>query len=189
MTVGSGLIDRISKAGVERKELMKEAPLALVGGARIPYRPADLAAIITLLKSRNPESYLALEVQALGGLEFIGQNMGGLVLHTVTAHNGSDKDLRTHLRKVRETFDVITIDGRGLCLDAETLWKYIEGGKPAPVREFGKGAPVDYGTPKMRPGCVIVLNLVDPGTKNLYFRLRARYNPMFSSPFVGVVRV
>lgn len=189
MNVGKGgLIERISAAGLEREELKKEAPRALVGGARIPYRPADLASIITLLTQRNPTNYLALEVQARGGLEFIGATVGGLYLHTIIQNNSSEKELRSHLRKLKETFDVITIDGRGLVLDAETLWKYIEGGKPNPVREFAKGAPVDYGAPKMRPGCIIVLNLVDAGTKALYFRLRARYNPMFASPFVGVVR-
>lgn len=188
-TFGKGLIDRIGEAGLEHSGLAKDAPRARIGGARIPYRPQDLAAIITLLNQRNPVNYLALEVEAKGGLEFIGQNMGGLYLHTIIEHNKDEKTLRQHLRKLDAKFDVITIDGRGLSLPAQALWKYLEGGKEAQPREFGKGAPSDFGPPKMKPGCVLVLNLADSDTKTLYYTLRQRYTPMYSSQFVGVVHI
>lgn len=187
--LGGGLIERIGEAGIEREELKREAPRAIVGGMRIPYRPVDLASIITLLNQRNPRNYLALEVTGRGGIEFIGSTVGGLYLHTITRENGNEKDLRAHLRKLRETFDVVTLDGRGLVLDAETLWRYLMGGKEPTQREFGKGAPFDFGGYKMNPGCIVILNLVDESTRRLYFRLRSRYTSIYSSPFVGVVRV
>lgn len=184
-----GLIDRICDLGVERAELCREAPRAVVGGHRIPYRPVDLAAIITLLNVRKPKHYLALETHGRGGIEFIGATIGGLYLSLIKEENKREADLRTHLRKMDDAFDVVTLDGRGLTLDAETLWRYLEGGKEPPVREFGKGAQMDYGRCKLKPSCVIILNLADPATKLLYFRLRMRYTRMYSSSFVGVVHI
>lgn len=185
--LGGGLVERIGRLGLERAELAKEAPRALIGGAKIPYRPQDLAAVITLLSPRNPKAILSLEVETQGGAGFLQECLKAEV-DGVVESNKNAGTLRTHLRALKTKYDAVVIDGRGLALSADIVWKYLLGGKDT-TREFGKGAPADYGPCKMAPGCVIVLNFADAGTKTLYFALRSRYSPMFSSPFLGVVGV
>lgn len=186
--LGRGLIDRISAAGVERAELAHNTK-AVVGGARIPYTPRDLASILTIISPLNPKRYLALEVAAKGGIEFIGRTVGGMYLHGIDNFNHTALALLKHLKKLRQAFDIITIDGRGLKLDAATLWLCMEGGKVPIISEVGRNAHADYGRAKMKTGTVIILNLAEPKTKELYYRLRNKLTPLYSSPFVGVVRV
>jgi len=184
-----GLINQIAAAGIESKELAVNAPQALIGGARIPYQPKDLASIITILRTYQAKTYLALEAQGRGGFEFMAASIGGLVLKTIIAENDSAHSLRTYLRNLDDKFDAVTVDGRGVKLAPDQLWKYLQGGKGEPTRKFGAGAPTQYGSCKLKPHSIIILNLLDPETKELFFQLRARHQPVFSSPFVGVVRL
>jgi hypothetical protein len=180
-----GLIEQVLGLGLERKELIKDHPKALVGGHRIPYPPRDMASLVTILKGRNVQTYLALEATTPGGIDFLEAH-----LHIPTIirleEKETDKSMRKLLRTMNTPVDLISIDGRGLPLDADTIWKYIQGGRDEYTREFGKGAPVDYGIPKLRPGGCVLVNLADPGSREVWYKIRSRHSQCYQSPFVGM---
>lgn len=205
-----GLIDQVIQLGMERPELIKDHPHAMVGGARIPYPPRDLASMVTILKGRNVRSYLAVEAFTQGGVSFLEEHLHVPRIYRIDGFDGyprleagvigedmeqkplkkdPEKNLRKILRTLPEAMDLISIDGRGLPLDAETIWRYMEGGRDDYAREFGKGAPPDYGLAKVKPGTTILVNLADAGAKALWFKLRTRHSLSYQSPFVGMVYV
>lgn len=179
-----GLIETIALAGVERPELATTNPRIQVGGARIPYTPRDLASIIVLLRAREPKSYLALEGASAGGFGFITQSLN----IPLTVASRPDENLKPFFKGIKQGFDLISIDARGLTMDADTLWKYIVGGKEPWVKEFGKGAPTDFGIHKIKPGASIIVHFADPACKALWFKIRTRYNKTYQSDFVGMVK-
>lgn len=183
-----GLIEQVLKLGLERKELIKDFPAAVIGGARIPYPPKDMASLVTILKPRNVQTYLAIEATTDGGIKFLE---GHLHIPKVIRirEDEEGKGLRKFLRTMAAPVDLISIDTRGLALDGETIWKYIVGGRDGYVREFGKGAPIDYGIPKLKPGASIIVNLVDPGARQVWFSARGRFSQSYQSPFVGMAHV
>lgn len=181
-----GLIEQILKLGAERPELVKDHHGAPVGGARVPFPPKDMASVVSVLKGISIKHYLALEVETQGAVDVLSANLHPEKILRVT--DLEEKQLRRLLR-LTPAVDLISLDGRGLPLDAETVWRYIEGGKDAPKPTFGQGAPTDYGAPLLRPGGALVVNLADPGAREVWFKARVRHNKMFQSPFVGVVRV
>ena len=181
-----GMIERICDMGLERQELCDKLARAHVGGMMIPYSPRDLAAILTQLRNKPPTSYLALESTTQGGIKFL-QEM--LDIPEVYQPAGDEKKVRSALRSMKQPVDLISIDLRGYPLDAETVWKYILGGKEEPAKEFGKGAPTDYGICKLKVGGFILLNRADKGAFEMWFRLRDRYTRMYQSALVGMVNV
>lgn len=182
-----GLIEQVLKLGLERDELRKDHPGALVGGHRIPFPPKDMAAVVSTMKGLSIRRYLALEGETEGGVHFLEAHLHPEEVLRVKDQSG--KELRKMLRTMTEPVDLITLDGRGLPLDADTLWRYILGGREEYAKEFGKGAPVDFGIPKLRPGGALVLNLADAGTREVWYRARAKFIPRYQSAFVGVVHV
>lgn len=184
----AGLIEQVLKLGCERKELLKDHPKALIGGANIPYPPKDMASLVTILKGRSVQTFLALEVQTAGAVQFLEAH-----LHIPRVMGleepVTEKGLRKMLRTLSEPVDLLSLDGRGLPLDAETIWKYIQGGRDEYTREFGKGAPIDYGIPKVKKGGAIIVNLADPGARAIWYKIRARHSQTFQSAFVGMVHV
>lgn len=184
------MIEQIVGLGLERREVAKDFPAAQIGGARVPYPPKDLASIVSLLTPFKPMSYLALEVSSMGGVKFITEKLDIPKVLEITQTNRTKTGLRKFLRTLDEPVDLVSIDGRGIALDAETLWKYLEGGgKSLPEAEFGKGAPPDFGPPKLRPRACLIFNLADNVTRTLWYRMRARYSPMYQSPFTGMCHV
>lgn len=184
-----GLIEQVLGLGLERKELIKDHPKATIGGARIPYPPKDMASLITILKGRSVKSYLALETTTDGGINFLAAHLHIPNVVRIEAKASSEKELRKMLRTTPETFDLISIDARGLALDAETLWRYVQGGRDDYTREFGKGAPIDYGTRLIRPGGSVIVNLADDAARTLWYRIRSLNSQSYQSPFVGMAHV
>ncbi len=184
-----GLIEQVLGLGLERKELIKDHPKAMIGGARIPYPPKDMASLVTILKGRNVKDYLALEATTEGGIQFLEAHLHIPNVVRIEAKASSEKDLRKTLRAMPATFDLISIDTRGMPLDAETLWQYIQGGRQDYTREFGKGAPVDYGNRKIRPGGSIIVNLADEAARSLWYKIRSLNSQSYQSPFVGMAHV
>jgi hypothetical protein len=183
-----GLIEQVLGLGLERKELIKDYPKAMIGGERIPYPPKDMASLVTILKGHNVQSYLALEVTTDGGAKFLEAH-----LHIPKVLRLEEKETEISLRKMLRTMaapvDLVSIDGRGLPLDPETIWKYIQGGRDEYAREFGKGAPIDYGIAKLKPGACVIVNLADPASREIWYKIRARYSQSYQSPFVGMIHV
>ena len=178
-----GLIEQALNLGLEREEISKDHPRALIGGERIPYPPKDLASLTSILSRREIKSMLALEGTTDGAVKFLESH---LQIPKVIRVPMDRSELKKTLRNMAAPVDLITLDGRGLPLDADTIWKYIEGGKSPYAKEWAKGAPVDYGIPKLKPGTFIVINLADPACKALWFAVRSRHMLAFQSPFVGM---
>ncbi len=172
--------------GVERQELCARMPRAHVGGRMIPYSPQDLASILTQLRNIPPKSYLALECTTQGGIKFLTEMLD---IQDVYQPSGDEKKIRSALRSMKHPVDLISIDLRGYPLDAETVWKYILGGKEEPAKEFGKGAPTDYGVCKLKKAGFILLNRSGKEGFEMWFRMRDRYTRMYQSALVGMVNV
>lgn len=185
-----GLIEQIVSLGLERKELAKDFPKAEIGGQRIPYPPQDLAAVVTQLIPRAPQSYLAIEVSSDAGWRFIAQRARIPSVVEVGEANKDEKSLRKWLRLAKDPVDLVSIDGRGLALPVDEIWKYIEGQGRAPYpSEFGKGVPADYGEPRLKPLACLVFNLADEATRQLWYRMRNRYVPMYQTNLTGMCHV
>ena len=185
MTIG--LIQDIADNGIERDELGRSIAGARVGGERIPYEPKELAGIITLLRGYMPKRYLPIEGVSTGGWRYIKQavNIEDVVpILPSQAIQPYCKDLRA----VAGPFDLISIDARNLPITAADVWRFIEGGKEK-QEGFGKGAPRDYGQPKSKPGTIVIFNLADPGTKDLYFKLRTLDNKLHQSMYAGMIKI
>lgn len=182
--MNGGMVQEIAGAGLERADLAKTFGHALIGGARIPYEPKELAGIITTLRGFNPQRYLAIEGTTDGGWKYIGQACAIPHVRPIDA-----QDTRKQLRDkdLGGPFDLVSIDARGLSLTAEDIWKYLEGGKQA-VAAFGRGAPTDYGPRKLRAGTLVLFNLADPAVKDLYFAKRTMDNKMHQSTYAGMIR-
>lgn len=178
----SGMVHEIAAMGVESDELAKAFGQAHIGGARIPYEPKELAGMVTLIRPHNPQRYLAIEGKSDGGWKYIGQ---ACAIPHVKPVDGSDT--RKQLREKDLPYDLVSIDPRGLPIDAETVWKYLLGGKEQ-LREFGRGAPTDFGSPKLRPGTLIIFNCIDPAAKDLYFKVRTMDNKRHQSSFAGMIQ-
>jgi hypothetical protein len=181
-----GLIEQVLQLGLERKELLKDHPKAMIGGANIPYPPKDMASLVTILKGRTVKSYLALEAQTDGAVKFLEAH---LQIPRVIRAETTEKALRKSLRSMAEPVDLISIDGRGLPIDPATALRYIQGGRNDNPREFGVGTPTDYGISKIRPGGSIIVNLADPAALEVWHQIRSRYARSYQSPFVGMVYV
>lgn len=182
-----GLIQDIAGQGIERDELGRSIGGALVGGERIPYEPKELAGIITLLRGYMPKRYLVIEGVSTGGWRYIKQAVNIEEVVPVLPSQALPAFCKD-LRAIAGPFDLISIDGRGLPIDAAVIWKFILGGKEA-QEGFGKGAPRDYGQPKAKPGTLVIFNLADPGTKDLYFKLRTLDNKLHQSMYAGMIRI
>lgn len=183
MAMNGGMVQEIAGMGLERDELARTFGSALIGGQRIPYEPKELAGIITTIRPYNPQRYLAIEGETAGGWKYIGQACAIPHVKPVTG-----EDTRKQLRdKDIGAFDLISIDARGLPIDAQEVWKYLQGGKEQ-MREFGRGAPVDYGPKKLKAGTLIIFNLADPATKDLYFQVRTLDNKLHQSTYAGMIR-
>lgn len=183
------MVQQISSLGVERQELATSAVRANVGGQMIPYEPKELAGIVTLLRGYAPNRYLAIEGVSMGGVNFIAQAVPVPVVVSVGAQD-AEKDIRRMLRSATnaQPYDLISIDARGLALSAGEIWKYIQGGKETMV-EFGKGAPTDYGPRKWHKGTLVIFNLADVATKDLYFQVRSMDNKLHQSKYAGMVKL
>lgn len=182
-----GLIEQVLSLGLERSELCKDHPGAEVGGWKIPFPPKDMASIVTILKGSRVNTCLVLGDKSAGAVRFLEAHLH--IPEIIRPDKTDAKGLRKLLRTLTDPVDLIVLDGRDLPLDADTLWRYIEGGREDYPREFGKGAPLDYGVPKLRMGASIVVNLADPGCRQIWYRVRARHHQSYQSPFVGVARV
>lgn len=185
----SGMNQEIASLGLERAELCHAVAESRVGGERIPYEPKELAGIVTTLRGYAPKRYLAIEGVSLGGADYITRSVGIPVMVAISP-NDPMTDIKKALRdKDKEAYDLISIDARGLPLTAAEVWKYILGGKGEYAKEFGRGAPIDHGPKKWRPGTLVIFNLADPGTKDLYFSVRTMDNKMHQSKFAGMVKL
>jgi hypothetical protein len=165
--------------------LLKDWPQAQIGGQKIPYPPKDLAGMVTLLRHRKHTSYLALEPVTQGGAGFISQVLPSPI---TSPDNYREKDLRKFLRKLDAPLDIISIDMRGLPFDHEELWRYMLGGRD-PKREFGAGAAIDYGIKKVAAGSSIIINLSSEEGKQLWYKLRPLFHPLFISHFAVMLAV
>ena len=182
-----GLIEQVVHLGLEREELRKDHPGALIGGERIPYPPKDMASLVSILQGRHVNTYLALEASTDGAVRFLEAH---LHIPEVTRIEKADgKEIKKVLRGITQPVDLISLDGRGLAMNAETLWRYIQGGRDSYTNEFGKGAPTDYGVPKLKPGGSLIVNLTDAAARDVWFKARSRYSLAYQSPFVGMVYV
>lgn len=177
----------IADLGLEREELGRAFGQALIGGERIPYEPKQLSGIVTILRGYAPQRYLAIEGMSEGGWRYIGQAVG--IPHvSLISPNEPVAEIKKTLRAKGEPYDLISIDARGLPLSAGEIWKYIEGGKET-VTAFGKGAATDYGPRKIKPGTLVLFNLADLATKDLYFQLRTMDNKLHQSLFAGMIKI
>lgn len=188
-----GLIERIADLGLERDELARNPNgggigVAPVGGARVPYSPWDLAAVISIIRGLPAKLGLSLEGISTAGSAFLRQEVGMQSLTTIPAET-PEKDLRRILRTMAGQFDFVAMDARGLSLPAEEIWKYLEGGKEARPAAFGAGMPRDYGQRNIKAGTFALFNLVDPGTKAVYHRLRSLHGHAYQSIHTGLVRL
>lgn len=182
-----GLIEQVIELGLERKELLKDHPKGHVGGARIPYPPKDMASLVSILTPRAVQSYLAIEIETDGAVRFLESHLH--IPKVVRLEEGKLAGLAKMLRLIREPFDLISIDARGLPLDAMTIWRYIQGGREEYASEFGKGAPTDYGIRKLKPGGSVIVNKADPASLEVWYRVRAQFSQSYQSPFVGMAHV
>jgi hypothetical protein len=146
-----------------------------------------MASLVTILRARNVQSYLAFENQTDGGVKFLESHLH--IEKVIRPKDEDTKGLRKFLRLMEEPVDLISIDGRGLPLDAESIWLYIQGGREKYAPEFGKGAPLDYGIPKLRRGGSIIVNLADPGAMTVWHKIRSRHSQSYQSAFVGMAHV
>lgn len=182
----SGMNQEIADLGLEREELGRAFGQALIGGERIPYEPKQLSGIVTILRGYAPQRYLAIEGTSEGGWRYIGQAVSIPHVSPISP-NEPVTEIKKTLRTKCEPYDLISIDARGLPLSAGEIWKYIEGGKET-VTAFGKGAATDYGPKKVKPGTIIIFNLADEATKELYFQLRTMDNKLHQSTFAGMIK-
>ncbi len=183
----SGLIQDIAGRGVERDELARSFGNAQVGGERIPYEPKELASMVTILRGYQPKRYLPVEGVSTGGWRYIKEAVGIPEVDPVLPSQTLPafcKDLR---QPIKAAYDLISIDARGLPITAEQVWKFILGGKET-VSEFGKGAPRDYGPAKIKSGTMVIFNLADPDTKDLYFKVRTLDNKLHQSLYAGMIK-
>jgi hypothetical protein len=182
-----GVIQDIASKGIEREELGRAIAGAMVGGEAIPYEPKELASIITLLRGYTPKKYLAIEGVSTGGWRYIKK---ALDIHEAVPILPSQamQPFCKDLRAVAGPFDLISIDARGLPISAEEIWKFVLGGKEK-QEGFGKGAPRDYGLAKWKPGTLVIFNLSEAATKDLYFKLRTFDNKMHQSLYTGMIKL
>jgi len=148
----------------------------------IPYEPKELAGIITLLRAHRPQRYLAIEGQTSGGWKYIGQ---ACAIPHVRPIDGIDT--RKQLREKDLPYDLISLDLRGMGITWDDAWKFLLGGKEQ-VREFGRGAPLDYGSRKVRPGTLIIFNLATDDARAAYLKARTMDNKMHQSTFAGMIK-
>ena len=184
-----GMVNAIAQLGLERDELGRTYGTANIGGYNIPYEPKELAGMITMLRSFAPKRYLAIEGASHGGAEYIALSVDIPSLAT-TSPKDSEADTRRMLKGTKDggTYDLISIDPRGLPLSANEIWRYVTGWKD-PVSAFGKGAARDYGQKKTKPGTIVIFNLADAETKELYFKVRTLDNKLHQSTYAGMVRL
>lgn len=182
-----GMVHEIATLGLERQELATSTAQALIGGARIPFEPKELAGIVTTLRGYAPKRYLAIEGESEGGWRYIGQAVAIPFVSPISPREPV-VEIKKALRKPQEPYDLISIDARGLPLSAEDIWKYIQGGKET-LFGFGKGAPTDYGPKKCKPGTLVIFNLADKATKDLYFQTRTMDNKLHQSKYAGMVKL
>lgn len=182
-----GLIEQVLQLGLERAELRKDHPGALIGGARIPFPPKDMAGVISVIRGIEVKRYLALEAFTDGAVTFLSAHLHPEIV--IRAATLEEKALRKMLRTMRDPVDLISLDGRDLVIDPETVWRYIQGGRDQYKPAFGQGAPTDYGLPKLRPGGYLIVNLAHAGAREVWCQARSRHQQVYQSPFVGVARV
>ena len=182
----SGLYQEIAALGIERIELGANFGTAKVGGDRIPYEPKELGGIITTLRSYNPVRYLAIEGVSEGGSKYIAQAVPIPQVNSIGPREPL-ADIKKALRADAEPYDVISIDSRDMPLPASEIWKYMIGGKE-PSKGFAKGAPIDYGPCKLKPGSKVIFNFADPACKDLYFQVRSMDNKLHQSKWAGMIK-
>jgi len=181
-----GMVQEIAALGLERDELGRTFGGARIGGENIPYEPRELGGIITTIRQHNVRRYLAVEGVSSGGWRYIKQACEIPDVTSILPSQATQpfcKDLRT----LTDAFGLVSLDTRNLPISAEDVWKFIIGGKETQAG-FGKGAPRDYGTPKLKPGSLVIFNFADPACKDLYFKVRTMDNKAHQSAFAGMIK-
>lgn len=181
-----GMVQEIAELGLEREELGRSFGNAQIGGEAIPYEPRELAGIITTVRAHNVRRYLAIEGASTGGWRYIKR---AAEIPDVTAILPSQAigPFCKDLRQSAAPYDLVSLDTRNLPVTADELWKFILGGKESQAG-FGKGAPRDYGSAKIRAGSLVIFNFGDPVCKDLYFRVRTMDNKMHQSKYAGMIK-